>query len=168
MAVNRGCLERLTSVKAQPSSPFVLLLCVLRIRQRRCAADTEYGKIGLGICYDLRFAHLSLLMSSMGCKMLVFPGAFNTTTGPVHWELLIRGRALDNQVPIAFFEMLVPTAYPLCCAVLSDSPAVFPVSAWCCLFLPLACLCTRSCSWRHARLRAMLGLVTPLGDIPLS
>jgi omega-amidase len=63
--------------------------------------DTVYGKIGLGICYDLRFAHLSLLYAAKGCSMLVFPGAFNTTTGPLHWELLIRARALDSQVFVA-------------------------------------------------------------------
>lgn len=34
----------------------------------------------------------------IGCKVLLYPGAFNMTTGPVHWELLQRGRALDNQV----------------------------------------------------------------------
>lgn len=33
-----------------------------------------------------------------GCQLLVYPGAFNTTTGPAHWELLQRGRAVDNQV----------------------------------------------------------------------
>jgi omega-amidase len=69
-----------------------------RFRSRLCDVDTVYGKIGLGICYDLRFAHLSLLYAAKGCKMLVFPGAFNTTTGPSHWELLIRARALDSQV----------------------------------------------------------------------
>ena len=61
-------------------------------------ADTAYGKIGLGICYDMRFAHLSLLYGQLGCKMIVFPGAFNTTTGPSHWELLLRARAIDSQV----------------------------------------------------------------------
>ena len=55
-------------------------------------------KIGLGICYDMRFAHLSLLYGQLGCKMIVFPGAFNTTTGPSHWELLLRARAIDSQV----------------------------------------------------------------------
>ena len=36
-----------------------------------------------------------------GCKLLVYPGAFNMTTGPAHWELLQRGRAVDNQVYVA-------------------------------------------------------------------
>ncbi len=65
----------------------------------RCwVADTVYGKIGLGICYDMRFAHMTLLYAQQGCRMVVFPGAFNTTTGPAHWELLLRSRALDSQV----------------------------------------------------------------------
>ena len=59
--------------------------------------DTPFGKLGVGICYDLRFSELSLLMREMGASLLVFPGAFNTVTGPAHWELLQRARALDTQ-----------------------------------------------------------------------
>lgn len=86
-------------------------------------------KIGVGICYDIRFpevrfrasvrrfitsralpcpslclqsrhphTQLSMIMRAKGCKLLVFPGAFNLTTGPAHWELLQRARAVDNQV----------------------------------------------------------------------
>lgn len=55
-------------------------------------------KVGLGICYDLRFPEYAQLCASRGVKMLIYPGAFNTVTGPVHWELLQRGRALDNQL----------------------------------------------------------------------
>jgi omega-amidase len=62
-----------------------------------CVFDTEFCKIGLGICYDLRFAELGLLMSQQGARVLVYPGSFNQTTGPLHWELLLRGRALDTQ-----------------------------------------------------------------------
>jgi omega-amidase len=60
---------------------------------------TPWGKIGLGICYDLRFPQLSnILRFRDNCDMLIFPGAFNTTTGPAHWELLLRSRAVDNQL----------------------------------------------------------------------
>lgn len=58
-------------------------------------------RVGLGICYDIRFPELSILTAARQCQLLVFPGAFNTTTGPAHWELLIRSRALDNQVFVA-------------------------------------------------------------------
>lgn len=58
----------------------------------------ELGKIGIGICYDIRFIEQSRIMALEGANILIFPGAFNLTTGPAHWELLFRSRALDNQV----------------------------------------------------------------------
>jgi len=63
--------------------------------------DTKYGKIGVGICYDIRFAEMAMSMRAAGCKLLIYPGAFNMTTGPAHWELLARSRALDNQCFVA-------------------------------------------------------------------
>lgn len=63
--------------------------------------DTPFCKVGVGICYDIRFPELSMLMKQQGAKVLVFPGAFNLTTGPAHWELLQRGRAVDNQLYVA-------------------------------------------------------------------
>lgn len=59
--------------------------------------ETEFGKIGIGICYDVRFPELARLMVEDGALILFYPGAFNMTTGPAHWELLFRSRALDNQ-----------------------------------------------------------------------
>lgn len=61
-------------------------------------ADTEFGKIGIGICYDIRFPELARVMVEKGALILFYPGAFNMTTGPAHWELLFKSRALDNQV----------------------------------------------------------------------
>ena len=58
-------------------------------------------KIGIGICYDLRFSELAEIYRQKGCSMVVYPAAFNTTTGPLHWELLQRARAADNQLFIA-------------------------------------------------------------------
>lgn len=60
--------------------------------------ETEFGKIGIGICYDIRFPELARIMVEKGASILCYPGAFNMTTGPAHWELLFRSRALDNQV----------------------------------------------------------------------
>lgn len=60
--------------------------------------DTEFGKIGVAICYDFRFPAFSRKMALEGAKILIVPGAFNMTTGPAHWELLFRQRAVDNQV----------------------------------------------------------------------
>lgn len=64
--------------------------------------DTRrFGRFGLGICYDVRFAPLAQLYAKHGAHFLVYPGAFNTTTGPLHWELLARARAIDNQLYVA-------------------------------------------------------------------
>jgi len=60
--------------------------------------ETEFGLIGLGICYDMRFPEMAMLMAKKGVKLIVYPGCFNQTTGPLHWELLLRSRAVDNQV----------------------------------------------------------------------
>eukprot|EP00127_Corallochytrium_limacisporum_P005649 Clim_evm28s210 gene=Clim_evmTU28s210 len=63
--------------------------------------DTEYCRIGLGICYDIRFPRLAQWMRTAGCKVILYPGAFNMTTGPAHWELLVRARANDCQSYVA-------------------------------------------------------------------
>jgi omega-amidase len=60
--------------------------------------DTPFCKVGLGICYDIRFAEMAQIYRKKGCHLLLYPGAFNMTTGPAHWELLARARALDNQL----------------------------------------------------------------------
>ncbi len=60
--------------------------------------DTEYCHIGVAICYDMRFPELMRLMAIEGAEIIIVPAAFNMTTGPVHWELTARTRALDNQV----------------------------------------------------------------------
>ncbi len=60
--------------------------------------DTEFGRMGLAVCYDIRFPELFRLMANHGARVIIVPGAFNMTTGPAHWELSFRARALDNQV----------------------------------------------------------------------
>ncbi|KAJ5781865.1 uncharacterized protein N7518_010348 [Penicillium psychrosexuale] len=61
----------------------------------------EYGKIGLAICYDIRFPEAAMIAARQGAFLLVYPAAFNTTTGPLHWSLLARARAVDNQSYVA-------------------------------------------------------------------
>ena len=60
--------------------------------------DTEFGRLGLCICFDIRFPELFLLMSQAGAKAIIVPAAFNSVTGAAHWELLFRSRAVDAQV----------------------------------------------------------------------
>jgi omega-amidase len=57
-----------------------------------------YGTVGLAICYDVRFPELAAIAARKGAFAMIYPGAFNTTTGPLHWLLLARARAVDNQV----------------------------------------------------------------------
>ncbi len=59
--------------------------------------DTAFGKMGLCICFDIRFEELVRLMVLEGAKCIFVPAAFNMTTGPAHWELVFRQRAVDNQ-----------------------------------------------------------------------
>ena len=60
--------------------------------------DTKFGKIGVCICFDMRFPELSRCMALKGAKTIIVPAAFNMTTGPAHWELMFRQRAVDNQL----------------------------------------------------------------------
>ncbi|MDO9194798.1 MAG: carbon-nitrogen hydrolase family protein, partial [Undibacterium sp.] len=57
--------------------------------------ETDFGKVGLSICYDLRFPELYRAMGA--CNLIVVPAAFTHTTGQAHWEILLRARAIENQ-----------------------------------------------------------------------
>ena len=59
--------------------------------------ETAFGTMGLCICFDLRFEELARCMCLRGARVIFVPAAFNMTTGPAHWELLFRQRAVDNQ-----------------------------------------------------------------------
>jgi predicted amidohydrolase len=61
----------------------------------------EYGTIAVAICYDVRFPELAMIAARKGAFVLIYPGAFNLTTGPLHWKLLAQGRAVDNQIYVA-------------------------------------------------------------------
>ena len=60
--------------------------------------DTPFVPLGLCICFDLRFPELARLMTLKGAQVIIVPGAFNMTTGPAHWEIMFRQRAVDNQL----------------------------------------------------------------------
>ncbi|KAM9833821.1 deaminated glutathione amidase isoform 3-T3 [Syngnathus typhle] len=59
--------------------------------------QTPIGKLGLGVCYDLRFPEFSLALQKSGAEILTFPSAFTEVTGAAHWEVLLRARAIENQ-----------------------------------------------------------------------
>jgi predicted amidohydrolase len=59
-------------------------------------ADTAVGKIGMSICYDLRFAHLYREQAKRGAQILSIPAAFTVPTGQAHWEVLLRARAIET------------------------------------------------------------------------
>ncbi len=61
-------------------------------------ADTEFGRLGLSICYDLRFPELYRALASQGAEVMCIPAAFALHTGKDHWEVLLRARAIENQV----------------------------------------------------------------------
>lgn len=57
--------------------------------------EAPFGKVGLSVCYDLRFPELYRAMGD--CALIVMPAAFTYTTGQAHWEILLRARAIENQ-----------------------------------------------------------------------
>ena len=67
--------------------------------------DTEYGKMGVAICFDVRFPEFIRKEALDGAQLVFLPASFNMTTGPAHWDLTIRARALDNQI---FFAACAP------------------------------------------------------------
>lgn len=60
-------------------------------------AETPLGRIGLSVCYDLRFPELYRALSAQGAVLLTVPSAFTLLTGKDHWEVLLRARAIENQ-----------------------------------------------------------------------
>ncbi len=60
--------------------------------------DTLYGKLGLAVCYDLRFPELFRRLQEQGAEIFAIPSAFTAHTGKAHWEVLVRARAIENLV----------------------------------------------------------------------
>lgn len=59
-------------------------------------SDTPFAKIGMSICYDVRFAYLYRALAQAGADVLTVPSAFSPVTGAVHWEALLRARAIET------------------------------------------------------------------------
>ncbi len=62
-----------------------------------CVADTPLGRIGLTVCYDLRFPALYAALRDAGAELITAPSAFTAVTGAAHWEVLVRARAIESQ-----------------------------------------------------------------------
>jgi predicted amidohydrolase len=60
--------------------------------------NTPFGKMGLSVCYDIRFPEMFRAMHTQGVEFVAFPAAFIFTTGVAHWDVLIRARAIENQM----------------------------------------------------------------------
>ena len=60
--------------------------------------DTPYGRMGVAICFDVRFPELFRAMARRGAELICLPAQFNMTTGPAHWEATMRTRAVDNEL----------------------------------------------------------------------
>lgn len=58
--------------------------------------DTPFGRVGLAVCYDLRFPELFRALTERGAEIIVLPSAFTRLTGQAHWEILVRARAIEN------------------------------------------------------------------------
>ena len=59
-------------------------------------AETPVGRLGLSVCYDIRFPELYRALSGAGAQLISVPSAFTTSTGRAHWETLLRARAIEN------------------------------------------------------------------------
>lgn len=90
------------SATLSAGSQLIYFDAVLPIEQKLrnvSSSATYHIRFGIGICYDIRFPEITLVASlKHSCQVMLFPGAFNMITGPKHWELLLRSRALDGQM----------------------------------------------------------------------
>jgi len=64
--------------------------------KRVMVVDTPFGRLGLAVCYDLRFPELFRRMATEGVEIIAIPSAFTAITGKAHWEVLLRARAIEN------------------------------------------------------------------------
>ncbi|ENM5854576.1 carbon-nitrogen hydrolase family protein [Vibrio mimicus] len=65
--------------------------------QQVVVTSTQFGALGLSICYDVRFSHLYAELRRQGAQILLVPAAFTAVTGQAHWEVLLRARAIETQ-----------------------------------------------------------------------
>ena len=81
---------------------------ILSPGQKVTVVDLGPLKLGLAVCYDVRFPELFRLMADQGAHLVALPGAFNQVSGPAHWEILLRNRAVENTFYVAGVSGLAP------------------------------------------------------------
>lgn len=69
---------------------------IIEAGQEIVVQDTPFGKMGFGVCYDIRFPEMFRRMVELGAELIVLPAAFTAITGKAHWEPLLRARAIEN------------------------------------------------------------------------
>lgn len=70
---------------------------IFQAGNKTAVVDTPVGKLGLAICYDIRFPQLFSELREKGAEIISLPAAFTATTGEAHWEVLLRARAIETQ-----------------------------------------------------------------------
>jgi nitrilase len=70
---------------------------IAKVEPGYTVVDTPAGRLGLSVCYDLRFPELYRRLAEAGAEILSVPAAFTAKTGEAHWEILLRARAIENQ-----------------------------------------------------------------------
>ena len=79
-----------------PSGIVIRESSAYRPGERAVIADTPWGRLGLSVCYDLRFPQLYRALAQRGAVMLAIPSSFQRETGKAHWHVLLRARAIEN------------------------------------------------------------------------
>jgi predicted amidohydrolase len=79
-----------------PSGTVIRESSAYRPGERAVIADTPWGRLGMTVCYDLRFPHLYRALAQRGATMLAIPSSFQRETGKAHWHALLRARAIEN------------------------------------------------------------------------
>ncbi len=98
---------------------------VLSPGEKLTVVDTEFGRIGIAVCFDVRFAgEFDIMTKQMGATIFIIPAAFNMVTGPGYWEHLMRARAVDNQ------------AFVIACAPALDKDAPYDAFGHSCIMSP--------------------------------
>ena len=79
-----------------PSGTVIRESSAYRAGERAVTADTPWGRLGMTVCYDLRFPQLYRALAQRGAVMLAVPSSFQRETGKAHWHTLLRARAIEN------------------------------------------------------------------------